>query len=194
MVECEAVKKDFLRRAFVRIASLDPAIKAGRRGLSGALDVYSFLFESALMRCDGNYFAEDDLDLIADLLLKRLPESMSPCYNLNFFLRDAGARMKRETNLYRFSEKEYQAFLDRLIASERPLVRIYGRYGRFCCRRYGKQEKSPELLQEAGAIVTDAQKVGFNLREYDYYMGQLRDEVAWLSRDLDPKSRSSRRF
>jgi hypothetical protein len=45
------------------------------------------------MRCDGNSFDADDLDLIADLLLERTAaDKMTPAYKLNFFLRDAGAR------------------------------------------------------------------------------------------------------
>lgn len=186
--ECEVVKKEFLREAFVRIASLDPAAKTGRRGLTGALDVYHFLFESALLRCDGNYYDADDLDLIADLLVNRLPDSMWPSYKLNFFLRDVGAKMGRETEYkyYRFTDNQYQAFLNRLIASEHPLVRVYGRYGKLCYRRYGKKENSPELLQEAQAIVAKARTVGFDLRRYDYYMTQLRDEASRLARELSP--------
>jgi len=187
--ECESVKKDFLRRAFVRIASLDPAAKLGRRGLTGCLDVYQFLFDSALMRCEGNYYNADDLDLIADLLLERLPESMWPSYKLNFFLQGVGTRMGRETGYgyYRFTDEQYHAFLDRLAASDRPLVRVYGRYGKLCLRRYGKRETSPELLQEAQAIVAEAQEAGFNPREYDYFMTQLRDEAGRLARELAPK-------
>jgi hypothetical protein len=184
LLECEAIKKDFLRQAFARIASLDPASKTGRRGLTGALDVYHFLFDSALMRCDGNYDDADDLHLIADLRLNRLPESMLPSYRLNVFLRDVGARMSAESNVYRFTEKEYQAFLDRLIVSERSLVRVYGRYGKLCYRIYGKQETSMELLREAMAIVEEAQKAGFNPDHYGYYMGQLRDEARRLAREL----------
>lgn len=187
--ECEAVKKDFLRHAFVRIASLDSAAKTGRRGLTGSLDVYHFLFDRALMRCDGNYYNADDLDLIADLLLERLPESMWPSYKLNFFLRDTGVRMGRESGYryYRFTDEQYHAFLDRLVASDRPLVRVYGRYGKLCLRRHGKRETSPELLQEAQAIVAEAQKAGFDTFEYDYFMTQLRDEAGRLARELAPK-------
>jgi hypothetical protein len=188
--ECEAVKKEFLRHAFARIASLDPADKTARRRLTGALDACFFIFASALLRCDGNYYTEDDLDLIADLLLNRLPESMWPCYKLNFFLRDVSARMgrERETNYYRFTEEQYQAFLDRLVASDRPLARIYGRYGKLCYRRHKNEELSPKLLQEAQAIVADAHKAGFEPREYDYYMGQLRQEADSLARALAPKA------
>ena len=193
LIECEAVKKDFLRQAFARIASLDPAVKTGRRGLTGALDVYQCVFESALMRCDGNYYDADDLDLIADLLLTCLPDSIWPSYNLNFFLHDVGSRIGRQTDTksYRFTDKQYQEFLDRLSASDRPLVRVYGRYGKLCYRRYGKRESSLELLQEAQAIVTEAQKVGFDPAQYDYYMTQLRDEVTLLSRNLDRKTPAS---
>ena len=148
--ECEAVKKDFLRQAFVRIASLDPAAKTGRRGLTGALDVYNFLFESALMRCDGNYLRRDDLG--PDRRPAAHPPSRFDVAKLQTQLLPAqcGRRYGRgRRTCYRFTDKQYQAFLDRLIASERPLVRVYGRYGKFCYRRYGKQEKSPELLQEA---------------------------------------------
>jgi hypothetical protein len=190
LVECEAIKKDFLRHAFVRIALLDPAAKTGRVGLTGALDVYNFIFTSALMRCDGKFYDGDDLDLIADLLLTRLPESMWPSHKLNFFLLDVGEEMGREgkTDHYRFTDKQYQAFLDQLVASDRPLVRVYGRYGKFCYRRYNKREKSPELLQEAQAIVAEAQRAGFDLRQYEYYMNQLRVEVERLSRDLASKT------
>jgi hypothetical protein len=185
---CEAVKKEFLREVFARIATLDPAAKVGRHGLTGSLDVYHALFDSALMRCDGNYYKGEDLDLIADLLLTRLPDSMWPSYRLTFFLSDAGTRTGRETGhtYYRFTGEEYEAFLNRLTASDRPLVRIYGRYGTLCLRRYGKQETSQELLQEARSIVADAQKAGFGPRQYDYFMGQLRDQAAWLARDLAP--------
>jgi hypothetical protein len=43
-------------------------------------------------------------------------------------------------------------------------------------------------LQEAQAIVAEAQKVGFDRRKYDYYMPQLRNEVAWLSREQVPRA------
>jgi len=120
--ECETIKKNFLRQVFVRIASLDPAAKVGRRRLTGALDVYHFLFDSALMRCNGNYYNADDLDPIADLLLNRLPDSMWPSYKLNSFLRGIGARMGRETEhqYFRFTEEQYPAFLDRLAATAGP--------------------------------------------------------------------------
>ena len=190
--ECEAVKKEFLRHVFARIVSLDPAATTGRSGLSGATDPCSFIFNSALMRCEGNYYTEDDLDLIADLLLNRLPESMWPCSTLNYFLRHVAVRMgrERETNYYRFTAGQYQAFLDRLVASDRPVARSYGRYGKLCYRRYGNEELSPELLQEAQAIVAEAQKAGFDVPREGYrgYMENLRSEVQWLAQALAPKA------
>ena len=188
MNECEALKKEFLRQAFTRIASLDTAARMGRRGLFGALDVYHSIFECSLMRCDGNYYAEDDLDLIADLLLNRLPDSMLPSHVLNFFLERAGAGICRKEEYYRFTEQQYLLFLDHLSSSKRPLARIYGRYGKFCYRCYGKNEKSPELLQEAKDIVAEAEKAGFDLRQHDYFMGQLWSAATCLSQGLEPKA------
>ncbi|MEO5714413.1 MAG: hypothetical protein ABIT37_13075 [Luteolibacter sp.] len=187
--ECETLKKNFLRHVFSLVPSLDPATPEVRHKLTGALDAYHFLFEDALFRCDGNFYRADDLDLIADLLLNRLPDSMWPSHQLNFFLRDTAtslkARREAETG---FNETEYLAFLDRLIASDRPLVNVYGRYGKECYRIYNKGEKSLALLEEARAIVVKAKTIGFDLHEYDYFMGQLKFEIGGLEYQVVTKN------
>ena len=186
MAECEGVKKDFVREVFARIASLDPATREQRQRLSGALDCYHFLFDTALLRCEGNFYAVDDLNLLSELLTERLPDDMWPSYQLNFFFGHVGQGLREKSSAYRFTETEYVAFLDKLIASDRPLVRIYGRYGKLCFRRRAKQEATPELVAEAKAILDAAEAMKFSKSEYSYYLGQLRDELTWVSRDVNP--------
>ena len=66
----------------------------------------------------------------------------------------------------------------------------YGQHGKLCYRRYGNEELSPELLQEAQAIVAEAQKAGFDVPREGYrgYMENLRSEVQWLAQALAPKA------
>lgn len=183
--DCETLKKDFVRHVFSRIAYLDAAPKELRYNLTGALDVYHFLFESALFRCDGNFRSADDLELISDLLLNRLPDTMWPSYNVNFFLRGTATSGKENNTADKgLTDEQYLAFLDQLIASDKPLVNVYGRYGKLCLRRYRQHESSDELLIEARAIVAKAESIGFDLREYDYFMDQLRSEQTYLLGEL----------
>lgn len=178
--DCETFKKDFVRHVFTRIVYLDPASQEAIDKLTGALDVYDFPFDNALFRCDGNFSKADDLDLIADLLINRLPDAVGSSYTLNFFLKSSAIRVGSEReNSTDFTKAEYQRFLARLVASDRPLVRVYGRYGKLCLRQ-AMGEKTQLLLDEARAVVNEAKSVGFDLREYDYFMSQLQSEVVNL--------------
>lgn len=187
---CETLKKQFLREAFARIATLEPYSEFKKRfpeepRVTG-VDVYHAIIDLSLWRCDRTHRAKEDLDLLEDLLLNRLADSMWPTYPFNFFLRETAVSLRRPRDEpSKFSTEEYLAFLERLAKSDRPLVRIYGRYGRFCYQRYTNGEASSELLAEARSIVSDAEKVGFDLREHDYYMGLMRDEVFWLNAELE---------
>lgn len=186
--DCEVLKKDFVRHVFSRIASLEPASREARSKLSGALDVYNFLFANALFRCDGNFHTGDDLDLVSDLLINRLPDSMWPSIKLGFFLRSAaGMPFRKDEASKGFTEGEYLAFLDRLKVSDIPLVRIYGRYGKVCFRRL-QGEKSPPLLEEAEGMLAEAASAGFNLRDHSYFMNQLRSEVRSLTPKINKKA------
>lgn len=195
LAECEAFKKQFVREAFARIATLEPYAEFKKRvpdekfGMTGMLDVYHAIIGLCITRCDGPYLAKEDLDLLAELLTSRLPESMWPVYRFNFFMRETAVSLRGKPEPPRFSAAEYLEFLDRLTKSDRPLVRIYGRYGTYCYQRYAKGQKSPEMLAEARSIVADAERVGFDTSEYSYYLGQLRDEVAWVKRDVEKPRR-----
>jgi hypothetical protein len=194
LAACEAVKKEFLRNVFARVPGLEPADRKKLQGLSGALDAWHFMFESALMRCDGNSFDSDDLDLIADLLLERTAaDKMMPSYKLNFFLTDVPQAMGRERT-YGFTEAQYLAFLERLVKSDRPLVQVYGRYGKVCYRAWAKRERTPELLAEARDVVAAAGRVGFSPQEHSYFMGQLRDQAFYIGREVEgPKPETAPR-
>lgn len=179
--DCKKFKMDFLRFVFSRIAHLDAAPPKVLDNLTGMRDVYHSIFRNM-------DFDRDALELVSDLLINRLPESMWPSYELIFTLQHASSALTYEQgkNAY-FTEQEYLEFLDCLMASKRPLVRVYGRYGKLHLRR-AKGERSPAMLEEAKGIVTDAKTVGFDLREYDYFMNRLEDEVWELDNALKQKN------
>jgi hypothetical protein len=187
--DCEAVRKTFVREVMTRVPLLAPPA-AGRPRAAAGQAVAPFGFATALFRCDGNFYDDADLDLLEDVLLRRLPSTgIAPDYQLNFFLRAAGARAAAEPRVYRFTPGRYEAFLDRLAgAGDRPQASVYGRYGKLTLRRYGTREAATaDMLAEARAIAADAAKVGFDVREFDYYMTQIRDEAAWIASDLAPR-------
>jgi hypothetical protein len=178
---CENYRKDFIRHVYSQVPALQPAPPKIRHQLTGCLDAYYFLFDCVLgSRCDNLFYGPDDLDLISDLLLNRLPDSMWPSYNLSDFLRVNAIRLIRGGKPEnRFTKEEYLAFLEALIASNRPMARIYGRHGKFWYRRIGG-EKSPALLQEAKDIIAAAATCGFDVREYSYFMGTLSQQASEL--------------
>ena len=187
-IECEDLKKRFLRQSFSRIAYLDP-IKT-RRDFAGAVDVYNDIWKFTLVRRDRSYLSADDLDLIADLLLTDLPDSMLPSHVVVSFLRNFASKVdkRKHSSHYRFSGVQYEAFLSKLTASKRPLVRFYGRYGKACYRYYGKGEKSPELLKETEDIILAAQDFSFDKVNHrgGEFVSKLSDLMSDVFKDMHP--------
>lgn len=187
--ECETLRKDFMRHVFSRVAYLDPASKESfdimrKRGCGGAHDVYFFIFDSALFRCDGKRHQADDLELLADLLIGRLPDSMWPCYNLLHSIESFGAQVAGGRNPPDcFTIAQYQEFLDLLLASNRPVVNIYGRYGKLRLR-WTKGEKSTALLEEANDLAGKAASLGLDRAIDDYFLNILRDFARWIGDEL----------
>lgn len=190
--ECETTKKRFLREVFSLVPSLPPASREVRSKLSGMLDPYGAISDMVRMRCDGNFYLKEDLDLVVDLWTRRLPESAPPNYNLVFMLQGGATGVLKSSDQQgwsKVSEKEFAGFLEALSKSDRPLPRIYARHARIYQQRYGHQQPATqEMLAEAKSIVADAAKVGFDLQQYDYFMGQLRDQASRLEHELRPKA------
>ncbi|MDB5319737.1 MAG: hypothetical protein JWN40_1368, partial [Phycisphaerales bacterium] len=183
LVACETAKKEFVRNVFARVPALDRAERRARGAMTGALDASFFLIDSALFRCDGNFFAPEDLDLLADLLLKLAPASITPAYNLSFFFEHVAQRQGGK-DYCRFTNAQYLAFLDRLTKSDRPLVQIYGRYGKVAYRTWTGHERTAELLAEARDVAAAAGRLEFDARQYDYFLTQLRDHAGFLAREM----------
>jgi hypothetical protein len=182
--DCEAVKKDFVREVFSRVPLLDAATPAERASLTGALDWEHFLFESALFRCDGNFYDRSDLDLLVDLLATRLPGGAKPSPPLISFLQRAVDGPDADC---RFSESELVAFLTKLITSNRPLAQLYGRSGMLRYRCHKKGESNERLLIEARAISEEAKKIWSNIQDDDPLMSLVRGHVFQLTAALNAK-------
>lgn len=188
LTDCEILKKDFIRNVYARIPALDPAPPEVRGKLTGALNTHHFIVSDCMFRCDGNFYQADDLDLLADILLERMPDTIEPTYGMNSFLKTTAMRLVRgDKDVTAFTLKEYEEFLAKLAASGRAIVQVYGRYGKLLLR-VQRGEKPAQLLEEMESILATAAAAGFDTREHDYYMDQLKGEVRDLKYAISRQS------
>lgn len=168
--EEERLKKDFIRAVI-------PALVAGGANVP---ELANRVIEVTLLRLDGNYLAASDLSLLAELLCEILPEETPVAYNLLVHLR-GGTRMFGQELAPNPPVDAWLGFIARLEKSPRPLVQLYGRYGRLCDLRYRLRDTTDETLALAKALAADVRKEPVAVQDQSsLFAVAARDEVGWL--------------
>lgn len=179
----EELKRDFVRHVFSQIPHWDiPPRGTKVKNLTGEMvlhdpkQVYDYIFRAA---CSGMRNIED-LDLVHDLVVHLLPETMPPSPNVIFYMNSLAGILISHKDVSNFvSIEEYHRFLDRLMVAGRPLARVYGRYGKFCLRK-AKGEDRLALLEEVESILAEAEAIGYNVSGYDGFISVFRNDARML--------------
>ena len=167
---CEVEKKKFLVGSFRRVQALE-------RG-SGTIprwnDINSFFLEHLLVRLDGNFHNDDDLQPLLDLVTQFDPKARHKCQQWAYALSEAGT----------YSAVAHARFCKALQASPNAGIAAAGRYADFC-RRYsqvaGTEKVTPAMLVEAGEIRAALKKVG----ACDFYLeSKTGSTIAMVRRDV----------
>ncbi|MCI0682522.1 MAG: hypothetical protein L0Y71_10480 [Gemmataceae bacterium] len=182
--DAEALRLDFVRNVFPligKIPSSSPHASTQQSEREGWRDLSMY----AVRRFDMGYLTKTDLDLLADLIIKVIPDKTPLSSSMYFFFQqrpDELAQAKPRPG--RFTEQDYLDFLERLKKSERRTAQMYGRYGwvyyHWLKPRSVGARPGPEVLNEAEALLKVFP------RDNDYVYTGVRNLRFYLDKELNP--------
>lgn len=157
----QPLKRQFIADVMVLLPGLDESVPGRPKQRAGMIDPYTAIFKQAT---PSTFVAAADLDLLADLITTRLAADQEPSHIVLYFLQNATERGGRGD---RYTPAEYAAFLKRLGDSDRPVAKLYGRWGAFCVARAAQRSDPPEeLIAESRAIVGHAREIGVDRQSH----------------------------
>lgn len=125
--EAEAIRLNFLREVFPVIGEIPSSSPHASTQLS-EWEQWRDLSMIAVRRFDLGQVTRANLDLLADLITKSMPDKTPLSSAMYFFLQQRPDELGRAVPGI-FTEEDYLAFLERLKKSERKTAQMYGRYG-----------------------------------------------------------------
>jgi hypothetical protein len=168
--ECEVGKKQFLIDVFKRVQALE----RGAGSIPRWDNIYSFFLEHLLVRLDGNFHNDDDLQPLVDLVSQFDSKARFTSQEWAYALSGAG----------NFSETAHVAFCKVLQASSNAGIAAAGRYADLCRRQIraaGTKQITPDMLKETQEIRKELSDAG----ALDFYLtAKTGTTVVQVKRDI----------
>lgn len=182
--EAESLRLDFLREVFPLIGKIPSSSPHASTQLN-EWEQWRDLSLFAVRRFDMGHVSAADLDLLADQIIKVIPDKMPLSSSMYFFLQQRPDELGQANQpAGKFSEQDYLGFLERLKKSDRKTAQMYGRYGWVYYHWLKPRSKGvlpgPEVLAEAEALLKVFP------RDNDYVYVGMRDLRYYLYKELNP--------